>query len=209
MDINVNNSKILEFRKINTNDINDKSFLKYFINDEIHDDIWAWSRVYEYPLVINKIKEYFGENYDIKIHNSSWGYERIHKTFKNKLESIYKNILNSDILESSLPNTQFYDITKHPDDLLIDNFDVVINVSTVEEVNYNHLEVIGNLFSQVKKDGLLIITFDLPGFQIEEFETYFNTKILTSNNDISGNNSVVINTSCYHLNCGLLIIKKI
>jgi SAM-dependent methyltransferase len=209
MDITVNNSKILEFRKININDINDKSFLKYKINDEVHDDIWAWSRVYEYPLVISKIKEYFGENYDIEIHNTSWGFQTIHKTFKDKLESVYNNLIHSDIIESSLPNTQIYDITKRPDNSLINRFDVVVNVSTVEEVNFNHLEVIENLFSQVKKDGLLIITFDLPGFQVEEFESYFNIKLLTSNDDISGENSVIINTSCNHLNCGLLILKKI
>lgn len=205
----LNNSEILEFRKINTNDINDKSFMKFKLNNEIIDDIWAWSRVYEYPLVLHKIKDYFGDDNSIKIHNTSWGFQHIHVTFKEKLDLIYDNVLHSDIIESSLPKTQFYDITKQPDSSLVEQFDVVINVSTVEEVDGNHLTIIENLFSQVKQNGILIITFDLPGFQITDFESYVNTTILTSDNDISGNNSVTINTDFSHLNCGILIIKKL
>jgi len=204
-----NNSEILEFRKINTNDVNDKPFMKFKLNDEIIDDVWAWSRVYEYPLVLSKIKQYFGDDNSINIHNTSWGFQHIHVTFKEKLDSIYDNVIHSDIIESSLPKTQFYDITKQPDSSLTEKFDVVINISTVEEVNDNHLTIIENLFSQVKKNGILIITFDLPGFQITEFESYFKTNILKSDNDISGSNSVTINSGCSHLNCGLLIIKKI
>ena len=155
------------------------------------------------------IKDYFGDDNSIKIHNTSWGFQHIHVTFKEKLDLIYDNVLHSDIIESSLPKTQFYDITKQPDSSLVEQFDVVINVSTVEEVDGNHLTIIENLFSQVKQNGILIITFDLPGFQITDFESYVNTTILTSDNDISGNNSVTINTDFSHLNCGILIIKKL
>jgi hypothetical protein len=205
----LNNSKILEFRKINTKDINDKSFLKYKIDDKIFEDVWAWSRVYEYPLVISKIKEYFGEDKSINIHNTSWGFKHIHVTFKEKLDFIYNNVIHSDIIESSLPKTQICDIQKQPDNSLIEKFDVVINISTVEEVNDNHLIIIDNLFYQVKQNGILILTFDLPGFQLNEFESYFNVNILKTDNDISGINSVIINTDFPRLNCGILIIKKI
>jgi hypothetical protein len=70
------------------------------------------------------------------------------------------------------------------------------------------LIILHNLFNQVKKGGLLIITFDLPGLQINEFEIMLDRQLKVSENDISGSNSILINTHCSNLNCGILIIKK-
>ena len=92
---------------------------------------------------------------------------------------------------------------------MLEKFDVVINVSTVEEVSHNHLNVLNNLLNQVKQNGLLIITFDLPGLQIEKIEQLFDVKIITSDSDISGINSKLVNQICENLNCGVLVIKKI
>ena len=106
-------------------------------------------------------------------------------------------------------NTLFiYDITNKPTEDKIEKFDVVLNVSTVEEVQDNHFNILHNLFNQVKKGGLLIITFDLPGLQINDFELMLDKKLKVSENDISGSNSILINPHCSNLNCGILIIKK-
>lgn len=193
-----NNLEILEFRKINTNDLYDERF----------DDGYAWSRVYEYPLVLKIIDKYFSDN-KISLHNTSWGSVGIHVVFKNVLDSLYPNTVHSDIIPSNLDKTFIYDITNSPVDYLIENFDVVINVSTVEEVNHNHLNIISNLLKQVKKGGILVITFDLPGLQIDEIENSLMVKLLNSDSDISGINSKLINPDCGNLNCGLLVIKKL
>ena len=193
-----NNIEILDFRKINTNDIYDERF----------DDGYAWSRVYEYPLVLKIIDNYFSDN-KISLHNTSWGSVGVHIVFKNVLDSLYPNTVHSDILPSDFDKTFIYDITNTPSDELIENFDVVINVSTVEEVNHNHLNIISNLFKQVKQGGILVITFDLPGLQIDEIENSLMVKLLNSDSDISGNNSVLINNHCAGLNCGILVIKKL
>lgn len=190
--------KLLEFRKLN---ISDEYSDKY-------NDGFAWSRVYEYPIIFNILKKYYDKNKDILIHNSSWGFDGIHITFKNELDSIYPNVTHSDIIESNLKNTMVYDITTYPTEDLINKFDVVMNISTLEEVNFDHIQSFNNLLSQVKDGGLLILTFDYPGLQLEKFETLFNSKIVTSENDLNGLNSKLINETWSHLSCGLLIVKK-
>lgn len=201
MNENINISekyKILEFRKININDIYDERF----------DDGFAWSRVYEYPLVLNIIETNYGHDYNISIHNTSWGFQGVHTTFKNIIDSLYKNAVHSDILSSDLEKTFIYDITKTPNEDFLEKFDVVINISTVEEVSHDHLSVLNNLLSQVKQNGLLIITFDLPGLQIDKIEQFFGIKLITSDSDICGINSKLVNKICENLNCGILVIKK-
>ena len=90
----------------------------------------AWSRIYEYPLVLQKIKE-IGLTADSLIHNTSWGYEGCHILFKEDLDAVYPQCLHSDIRHSSLPNTFYYDITQQIDEKYHNYFDCVINVSTI------------------------------------------------------------------------------
>lgn len=184
--------KTLEFRKIKTSDRCD---IKY----------GAWSRIYEYPLVMDMIEKH--GNSPKYIHNSSWGFEGCHVIFKEDLDGKYK-VLHTDIKGSNLPNTDVWDITtsnKKYDDL----FDVVINVSTVEEVNFDHITIFNNLFNQVKKGGILILTFDLPGMQLDKFEKLLGQKIVTFDDEINGNNSQIPNPQFGYLTCGLLVIQKI
>lgn len=197
----MNNIKfnVLDFRRINLSD----EYSNHF------NDGAAWSRVYEYPLVINEIKKYYPNNNDIKIHNSSWGFQGVHITFKNYLDSIYKNIIHSDIKYSYLENTLIYDITKEPEEKYKEYFDVVINISTLEEVDFDHLKSFKNLFDQVKTGGLLIITFDLPGLQLNKFEHLFNQKLKTSDTDINGLNSKLSSPRFSNLFCGIMILRKI
>ena len=191
--------QLLDFRKINLSDEYSNNF----------NDGMAWSRVYEYPLVINEIKKYYPNNTYIKIHNSSWGFQGIHITFKNYLDTIYKNVIHSDIKYSDLEKTIVYDITKEPEEKYKNYFDVVVNISTLEEVDFDHLKSFENLFNQIKSGGLLIITFDLPGLQLDRFENLFNQKIKTSNIDINGLNSKLPSPKFSHLSCGIIVLKKI
>lgn len=184
---------IIKFRKIILSDICDTKYT-------------AWSRVYEYPLVLDIIEE-FNTVKNPKIHNTSWGFEGVHVMFKEDLDSKY-NVLHSDIKSSSLPNTAIWDITSPTPEKYINEFDIVINVSTVEEVNFDHLTIFNNLLKQVKKGGLLIITFDLPGLQLEKFEGFLGQPIERFSNELSGGTSVMPNLKYTHLSCGVLVIRK-
>ena len=211
------NMEIIEFRKILTNDI----------YDDYYSDGVAWSRIYEYPLVLNAVKKYYQKGY--KIHNSAWGFNGPHILFKEKLDELSDNVYHSDILKSDLKNTFIYDITKPPNQTEIEKYDIIINVSTLEEVDFNHLDIFNNLFMQLKKGGIFIATFDLhrknPSkiklllsrsarlqqkrvLQLEKFEKLFEKKIKVNGNPINGKNSHLKKISYKHLNCGLMIIRK-
>ena len=193
---------ILEFKYLTRKDLFDKKYV-------------AWSRIYEYPYVLNVLTQ-LGANENSTIHNTSWGYEGCHVTFKNDLDDIYIKTLHSDIKKSSLKNTTVYDITKQPETNLVEQFDFVLNVSTVEEVNYSHVSIIQNLLKQVKVGGYLIITFDyndknttgVGSIQLKEVEKHFNIKLEDNDNKISGINSENIEVRNKLLNCGVLIIQK-
>lgn len=186
--------EVLEFRKITLDDRFDK-------------DYKAWSRIYEYPLVLEMIKKY-SDIEDPKIHNTSWGWEGCHVMFKNDLDEISDNCIHSDLKKSNLPKTTIWDLTKEPNDDFKNNFDIVINVSTMEEVNFDHMTIFNNLLGQVITGGLLICTFDLPGLQLEKFETLFDRKIKIFNNEINGGVSILPDNRYKHLSCGLMVIKK-
>ena len=190
--------EVLEFRKITIDDeYNDK-----------YNDGYAWSRVYEYQLVLNSIKKYYPDNTDITMHNTSWGFTGVHVLFKDELDKVYANTTHSDIKPSSLPKTMVLDITQAPLSKLVEAFDVVINVSTLEEINNDHVGIFNNLLAQVKVGGLLICTFDLPGLQLDKFESMFTQKLITSEHDLSNHNSKLKNLGPSILECGLMIIKK-
>lgn len=186
--------KILEFRKITIKDVYDNHY----------NDGYAWSRIYEYPLIIQQIKKYYKKNWII--HNSSWGFTGVHVLFKEKLDSLF-NAEHSDIKPSNLKNTFTYNILEKNNSLK-EKYNIVINISTLEEVNGNHLDIFYNLYDQVKFGGYLMCTFDLPGLQVEAFENFFNVKLYDDTDCISGANSHLKNLNCKNLNCGLMIIKK-
>ena len=66
------------------NEIIDFRFLTILDNYDIMYD--AWSRIYEYPYVLNMLIN-LGANENSKIHNSSFGFEGCHILFKNKLDT--------------------------------------------------------------------------------------------------------------------------
>ena len=92
---------------------------------------------------------------------------------------------------------------------MYNRYDVVLNISTVEEVKgFSHVDIFKNLYSQVKVGGLLIFTFDYPGLQLEAFEDHFGLDITDEGERINGTNSILQNTRYSHLNCGLVYIRK-
>jgi len=185
---------VLEYRKIHLRDRHDTKY-------------GAWSRIYEYPMVLDKIREY-APGADISIHNSSWGFNEIHVGFKDDLEAEFREVINSDILPSDVPNTEIWDLTKAPAKEYLNKFEVVLNVSTVEEVDADHLMIIEHLISQIKPGGLLIMTFDLPGMQLKKLNGLVNRQLEEFDDNINGGNSVIPTKKYSHLNCGLLVMRR-
>ena len=182
----------------------------------------VWSRGYEYPIVLSMIKDVHREG-DL-IHNSSWGFSELHLKFKGVVDRLFTNAWHSDIKPSLIENTFVYDITKPPSEEESEKYDILMNVSTLEEVNHDHLLVFQNLFQQIKPGGYFIATFDLlkkpQGFlssvfkkrrrvlQLAKFEELFGRPISINGTPLDGANSQSVNLKYSHLNCGLMVVQK-
>ena len=170
---------------------------------------WSWwSRVYEYELVLQKLRD-LKCSPQSQVHNTCWGFQGCHILFKSELESLYSNVVNSDVLSSTIANTDIYDLRKTCPDEWVDNFDFVINVSTIEEINYPHTQIVENLLRMVKVGGFLIATFDLPGLQLEMVEKLFGRKLQLVNNPVTGGTSVDKMDQFDYLKVGYFVIQRI
>lgn len=187
--------KIIDFRFINSSDAFDDTYPH-------------WSRKFEYPVILDILKKL-----DLpktpKIHNSSWGFDiEHHQKFKEQLELEYgfHHVINSDILYRGIPNTYVHDITQEPDDDFKHQFDVVLNVSALEEIPGDHVRYLNNLLSQVRSGGYLIITFDLPGLQLDKIQEFVGSEISHEHyhNRIIGSGAPWFDG----LNVGLLVVQK-
>ena len=165
----------------------------FFSNQDTCDMLFqheiCWSRIYEYPFVLQEIK-----NTGLKdpfIHNCAWGSKDIHLVFKTCLDVAYKNVYHSDITPSTFFNTYIWDITKQPRDSMLGQFDVVLNISTLEHVGEDHTTVLENHLVQLNKGGLFIATFDFSGLQAEKMENYLGQKIKDCYSKLSPRNSQV------------------
>jgi len=181
---------------------------RYITKDDNFDGIYPhWSRKWEYSTVLSIIKNLPMTN--PKIHNSSWGFDvEHHQRFKNELEKEFGvwNVTNSDILYRDIPNSCVHDITQEPNDNFKNEFDIVLNISALEEIPGDHLNHFKNLLSQVKESGYLILTFDLPGLQLDKIENYLGQEISHEkyHNRIIGSGAPWFDG----LNVGLLVIQK-
>jgi len=204
--------EVIDFKFLTINDAND--LMSYTCQYDI------WSRIYEYPLILNILK-YLNASDQSKIHNTSWGFDGCHITFKNILDKHYTNVLHSDTRPSNLEKTIVYDITKNIDDTYLNYFDFVLNVSTIEEINHPHDLIINNLLAQLKPGGYLIFTFDYNENSCNSFgngsinlnylESILKKKITNSQdpNILTGNNSAFKSHIFPYLKCGMVILKKI
>jgi len=172
--------------------------------------IWGWwSRVYEYPLVINKISQFFNTDL-IEIHNTSWGFGPQHIIFKWLLEKKFKAIVNSDINHSNQPNTIIYDILRPPAPEFLEKFSIVLNISTIEELSPElQITAFKNLLAMTCKGGLIIATFDIPGINMESFESLFRMKFTVTSSPITGINSIFPDYRFKDLRCGYFVVKRI
>ena len=196
------------------NEIIDFRFLTILDNYDITYD--AWSRIYEYPYVLNMLIN-LGANENSKIHNSSFGFEGCHILFKNELDRLFPQALHSDIKQSNLSKTFVYDIRMPIQEEYSEFFDFVLNISTIEEVHFDNIQIISNLLRQVKINGYLIITFDYSSeandtIDLKEVENYVGCYI--ENKNPFANISPLKCVSPTHalpnnLNCGVLVLKKL
>ena len=202
-------------RQLVTGPIEDFDVLEFknFSTDDQSDPKWgAWSRAYEYEWVLNNLKR-LGATSGSTVHNTSWGFEggpyTCHKEFKDTLDGRGYETLHSDIQPSDLPRTTLWNLLEDPPSDWIEGFDFVINVSTLEEVNGNHVQILRRLFSMVKKGGYLLCTFDLPGLQLplieEEVEENYFARVKEK---ITGTNSVYPEPRFDYLTAGCLLIQR-
>jgi hypothetical protein len=131
----------------------------------------CWSRVYEYPFVLNHVK-------GPAVHNTAWGFEGIHLVFKAHLDAVYPGTVHSDLRASDLPGTAVWDLRTPPPDGWVNRFDTVLCISTLEHIGGDHTQIIrDNLLPQVRAGGELVVTFDLPGLQLDAVETYTDRRL--------------------------------
>jgi hypothetical protein len=147
----------------------------------------CWSRIYEYPFALAQIAALGAQQ--PRIHNASWGFTDIHLVFKTWLDVHHADTFHSDLRPSTLYNTAQWDITTAPSEALRDRFDVVLNISTLEEVAADHVEVLKHHLVQLRRGGRFIGTFDFPGLQLEAIEQFLNQKVVTPPQRLSPRNS--------------------
>lgn len=170
---------------------------------------WGWwSRVYEYELVLQRLRDLNNLNQPW-IHNTCWGYQGCHILFKNELESKFSNVVNSDIQASSIDNTEVYDLKTPCPAEWKEKFDFVLNVSTIEEIDHPHIQIFENLLRMVKIGGYLIATFDLPGMQLDMIEKLFVQKIRSTSNPVTGKTSPYRMDQFQHLKVGYFVIQRL
>jgi len=195
------NITVVDFKFAQSNDEYDEKYIQD----------GAWSRPYEYKYVIEFIKNSYisGEIEPPKIHNSSWGFEGIHVTFRDELDTLGTMCLHSDIRNSDFRETYYYDITTL-NDTFKNKYDYVINVSTIEHLATanERIKSINNLFDQVKPNGYLILTFDYPRVNLNEIETLVGRKCESPMIPLNGENSINSNKNYKDLNIVYLILKK-
>lgn len=147
----------------------------------------CWSRIYEYPFVLAEIAS--AKKGSPHIHNCSWGFTDIHLVFKTWLDMQYDNTFHSDIRPSTLCRTAYWDITVPPNEAFHDRFDFVLNISTLEEVPADHVQLLKHHLIQLKPGGRFVGTFDYPGLQLEAIEQFLDEKVVTPPSRLSPRNS--------------------
>ena len=150
-----------------------------------------WSRIYEWPYVIDVIKEIKPKS----IHNTSCGGldegDCLHITFCKDIDSLCDKAIHSDIwggtyigteIKPEYDNFIYYDITES----FSGKNDMVLNISTLEHLPKDKIiNAIDNLLSQLNVNGHMILTFDYPDIDINIIEDYFQCKIKISDNKIN------------------------
>ena len=167
---------VIDFREVDRNDDYD---VKYMSN---------WSRPYEYDYVMRFLKDH--NTKDMLVHNTACGgHNFVHNVFMNEL-SKFCNCIHSDIAVLKTMNMKYYDITRSSIDYK-NYFDFVLNISTLEHLAKDKwVGAFNNLLDQIKINGYLIITFDIPLINLKEMEDYIESKCTRAAVPLYGKNSV-------------------
>lgn len=178
----------------------------YFSKDDYSDNIrQARSRIYEYPFVINTIKELWLKN--PKIHNTwCWGWE-IHLDFARELEN-YWTVINSDNDNwrwKVQPNNYItYDLINKC------NFtsEIVLCISTLEHLS-DQVAVLKNLIEATDEWWYIIVTLDSPPVDIKAIEEYLWVECKQVENKLNQWNSKLSNPAFREeINVVKLVIQK-
>lgn len=158
----------------------------------------CWSRIYEYPFAIDHTGG--------AVHNTSWGYEGIHIVFKEWLDAHHADVVHSDLRPGR--NTEVWDVTTPPPAEWIDRFDTVLSVSALEEIPGDHWQIISqHLYPQLRDGGRLVVTFDLPGFQLAAVKDALDSELQIPEKPLTPRNSPHP-APFGELHVGFLVIRK-
>lgn len=169
------------------------------VRDKADKSYRAWSRVYEYPLILNRMKN-IGLTGNASIHNVSCGKEYIHMKYVTELDRLYyAKLTNSDLYEHvPVPGYVRWNMTTA---WPWEKFDAVINISTVEHLpKGKRITAIQNMIDMLKPGGHLLLTFDWPRVRNAEIEAFFRTKMQDCKDRLNGGNSICPNLTYKHLN---------
>jgi len=170
------------------------------------DDTPNWSRRYEWKYVLDQIRSNPSLN---KIHNTCCGPEAIHKFFHDRLVSLGRTVINSDIVETPInrnfSNFRTYDLLEPSQE----QYSCVLCISTLEELPSADLIRIAfsNLLNQVSGPGRLIITCDTPPVAIELLEQIVGAPCDRLGPILSGENSSYRDARFSELNVILLDLE--
>ena len=136
----------------------------FFADIDPRDSFYAnWSRQYEYPWVISRLRAYGAKS----VHNTACGgSQQIHGKFAIALGGEFKTT-NSDVfVDSSWFVRDYCDITIPRRG---EKFDAVVCVSAIEHINgHAPIEIIKNLLGHVNDGGIVLITLDSPPVNIAQ-----------------------------------------
>ena len=153
----------------------------FFAETDPRDAFYAnWSRQYEYPWVISRLRAYGAKS----VHNTACGGSmQIHGKFAISLGNEF-NTVNSDVfVDRSWFVRDYCDITVP---WRGEKFDAVVCVSAIEHIDgHKPIRIIENLLGHVKDDGIALITFDAPPVNFTELENIFGVPCRRVENPIS------------------------
>ena len=132
-----------------------------------------WSRAYEYPLVLNRVREIStraDKSYSMGHNTACGGMYPVHREFIKKLMSPfhYCEFINSDTwtleqvtrwgIDPHQINYTIYDIREQWESV---KFDIVLCISTLEHLESKDvIKAFNCLYEQLNPDGRLLITYD-------------------------------------------------
>ncbi len=164
-----------------------------------------WSRCYEWAYVLDIVKTIQPQT----IHNTCCGYHEIHKQFHDCLLELCPNLVNSDIstneINKSFHNFREYNILEP----CSEQFDLVLCISTLEELPTQIEVVFNNLLDQLKPSGRLIVTCDYPDIDVSQLEDVLHVKCQDVENRLNGMNSFYKQSEHENLNVILMDLTKI